>query len=105
MLMNLGEAYQMRGQEREAIQVLEKAYGLGHQNRSTLFHLAVSYVNIEKVVYTSGMAVRPFISTAGLPPQTTICRIRRSVSMLKTRKLFFQHDLQNCEASGTSIKL
>jgi len=48
ILRNLGEAYQLVGQDNEAIAVLEKALEKDNQDRSSLFLLAVSYQQMEE---------------------------------------------------------
>ena len=44
----LSETYQLRGQDKEAIKVLEKALELNNKDKSTLFLLAASYQNAEE---------------------------------------------------------
>jgi beta-barrel assembly-enhancing protease len=48
ILRNLGEAYQLKGQDRQAIAVLERALRINEQDRATLFLLAASYQNLEE---------------------------------------------------------
>ena len=48
VLRNLGEAYQLVGQDAQAIDVLEKALKIDNRDRSTLFLLAVSYQQQEE---------------------------------------------------------
>ena len=44
----LSETYQLNGQDKEAINVLEKALELNEKDKSTLFLLAASYLNAEE---------------------------------------------------------
>jgi len=48
ILRNLGEAYQLVGQDAEAIDVLEKALKIEHNDKSALYLLAVSYQQQEE---------------------------------------------------------
>jgi predicted Zn-dependent protease len=48
ILRNLGEAYQISGQDRKAISVLEQALKLDEDDKSTLFLLGLSYENLEQ---------------------------------------------------------
>ncbi|UCF57604.1 MAG: M48 family metalloprotease, partial [Deltaproteobacteria bacterium] len=48
VLRNLGEAFQLKGQEAKAITVLEKSLKIDDQDRSALFLLAMSYQNLEE---------------------------------------------------------
>jgi predicted Zn-dependent protease len=48
ILRNLGEAHQLKGQDRQAIAVLERALKIDDQDRATLFLMAVSYQNLEE---------------------------------------------------------
>jgi len=48
ILRNLGEAYQLKGQDRQAIGVLERALRINDQDRATLFLIATSYQNLEE---------------------------------------------------------
>jgi len=47
ILRNLGETYQLKGQDTRAIRVLEKALRIDNQDRASLYLLAVSYQNLE----------------------------------------------------------
>ncbi len=58
VLRNLGESYLMKGQDREAIAVLEKAIKIDHLDKSTLFLLAVSYQNLEQYTEAIGLYER-----------------------------------------------
>jgi predicted Zn-dependent protease len=55
ILRNLGQTYLMKGQDREAIAVLEKAIKIDHLDKSTLFLLAVSYQNLEQYTEAIGL--------------------------------------------------
>ena len=55
ILRNLGEAYQLKGQDGEAIRTLEKALKMDNQDRSALFLLAASYQNLEQ--YTKAIHI------------------------------------------------
>ena len=48
VLRSLGQSYQMKGQDAEAIAVLEKALRIDHQDTSLVFLLAFSYQNLKK---------------------------------------------------------
>jgi predicted Zn-dependent protease len=48
ILRNLGEAYHLMGQDREAISVLERALRMNDADKATLFLLAGSYESIEE---------------------------------------------------------
>lgn len=48
VLRNLGEAHQLKGQDRQAIAVLERALRINEQDKATLFLMAVSYQNLEE---------------------------------------------------------
>jgi tetratricopeptide (TPR) repeat protein len=48
ILTNLGEAYQLSGQDKEAIRVLKKALNLDNGSRSTLYLLGISYENLDQ---------------------------------------------------------
>ena len=48
ILRNLGEAYQMSGQNRKAISALEQALKQDEDDKSTLFLLGLSYENLEE---------------------------------------------------------
>jgi predicted Zn-dependent protease len=48
ILSNLGEAYQLMGQDRQAISVLERALKISDADKGTLFLLARSYQNLEE---------------------------------------------------------
>ncbi len=47
-LRNLGEAYQLKGQDRQAIAVFERALRINDQDKAALFLTAVSYQNLEE---------------------------------------------------------
>jgi predicted Zn-dependent protease len=47
ILRDLGEAYQLKGQDKQAIAVLERAMRINDQDKATLFLMAVSYQNLE----------------------------------------------------------
>ena len=47
ILAHMGEAYQLEGQEKEAIDVLNRALQMDQRNRAVLFLLAQSYQNME----------------------------------------------------------
>ncbi len=64
VLRNLGKSYLMKGQDREAIAVLEKAIKIDYLDKSTLFLLAVSYQNLEQ--YTE--AIRLYERLAAREP-------------------------------------
>ncbi len=64
ILANLGEAYQMNGQDREAIRVLDKARELDSSDRTTIFLLGVSYENLHQY----RRAVRLFERLISLKP-------------------------------------
>jgi predicted Zn-dependent protease len=48
ILRNLGEAHQLKGQDRQAIAVLERALRIDDQDKATLFLMAASYQNLEE---------------------------------------------------------
>jgi tetratricopeptide (TPR) repeat protein len=48
ILRNLGEANQLKGQDRQAIAVLERGLRIDEQDRATLFLMALSYQNLEE---------------------------------------------------------
>lgn len=55
ILTNLGTAYQMSGQETEAIKVIKKALRLDRNNKAALFLLGVSYENLKQ--YASAVEI------------------------------------------------
>lgn len=64
VLRYLGEAYQMNGQDREAISVLNNALELDREDKATLFLLGLSYENMEQ--YEN--AIRIFKRLASFKP-------------------------------------
>ncbi len=46
ILRNLGETYQLKGQDEDAIVILERALKIDNQDRPTLFLMAISYQNL-----------------------------------------------------------
>ena len=48
ILRNLGEAYQFKGQDRQAIAIFERALKISDQDKATLFLTAVSYQKLEE---------------------------------------------------------
>jgi tetratricopeptide (TPR) repeat protein len=64
ILRNLGEAYQLKGQDRQAIAVFERALRMNEQDRATLSLMAMSYQNLEEydkaiVFYERLASMRP----------------------------------------------
>jgi tetratricopeptide (TPR) repeat protein len=48
ILITLGEAYQLSGQDKEAVRILKKALNLDRGNRSTLYLLGIAYKNLDQ---------------------------------------------------------
>jgi predicted Zn-dependent protease len=46
ILRNLGEAYQLKGEDENAIEIFERALKIDNRDRSTLFLMAISYQNL-----------------------------------------------------------
>ena len=86
-MTSLGETYQMKGQQREAIQALEKAHDLDAQDRSTLFHLAVSYEKFEKYE----KAIQLFEKLSFLKPVNTQVYYHLGLSYGRLNKLALAH--------------
>ena len=64
ILQNLGEIYQVAGQDREAVKILEKALKIDNTNRAVNYLLAVSYQNQEE--YKKAIRLYERLAAAGI---------------------------------------
>lgn len=87
VLRNLGETYQLKGQDNKAIAVLEKSLEIDDKDRSALFLLAFSYQNLEKY----GEAIRLYERLTLMKPVRNEVYYNLGVSYGRENRLALAH--------------
>ena len=87
VLKNLGEAYQLKGQNGEAIGVLEKVLKIDDRDKSALFLMALSYQNLEEYP----KAVRLYERLTSMQPVKEEVFYNLGVSYGRQNKLALAH--------------
>lgn len=87
ILRNLAEAYQLKGQDREAIRVLQRALDVDNQDKASLFLLAMSYQNLESYA----KAIRIYERLASLEPVKDEVLYNLGISYGRQNRLALAH--------------
>ena len=87
VLRNLGETYQLKGQDRKAIAIFEKSLEIDDKDRSAIFLLAFSYQNLEKY----GKAIRLYERLALMKPVRVEVYYNLGVSYGRENRLALAH--------------